>query len=155
MKYEIRIISEEDTVKSKPYDDYFKAVDIAKYIYENMVDIDYGDEVVVVEEDKPKKYLWANSKTLDRPLVIGDRVKIKDNGQTYSTYEDFMLAHATKELCCRWNQGKTPNNNDKIYTVRTLAMHGHNGETLAIIEDENEYNLSVYIIGVRGLEIVE
>ena len=155
MNYLVRIISEEDTIKSKVYDDYFKAVDIAKYIYENMVDIDYGDEIVVVEENKPQKYLWANGKTLERPLKIGDKVKIIDRGQTYSTYEDFMIAHATKELCCRWNMGKTPNNNDKIYIVRTLAMHENNGETLAIIEDEDTYYLNVYIVGSSGLEIVD
>ena len=158
MKYEIRIISEEDTIKSKPYDDYSKAVDIAKYIYENMADIDYGDEVVVVEENKPKKYLWANGETLERPLIIGDKVKIIENGHTYSTYERFMIAHATKELCCRWNMGATPENYKdapKIYTIKALAMHENNGETLAIIEDENDYKMNVYIISSRGLEIVE
>ena len=154
MKYEIRIISEDDTIKSKPYEDLDKAIEIADSIYQNFVNSDFGDEIVVAEENKPQKYLWANGKTLDRPLKIGDKVRVKDNGETYSTYEKFMVAHATKELCCRWNMGKTPNNNDKIYIVRTLAMHEDNGETLAIIEDEDAYYASVYIIGSRGLEII-
>ena len=154
MNYEIKIISEEDTIKSKEYDNYDTAIEIADHIYRNMLNTDYGDEIVVNPINNKDNYIWANGKIINRPLKIGDKVKIIDNGQTYSTYENFMIAHATKELCCRWNMGKTPNN-DKIYIVRTLAMHGNNGETLAIIEDENEYYASVYIIGSRGLQFVE
>ena len=158
MKYEIRIISEEDTIKSKPYEDLDKAIEVADKMFNDFVNTDFGDEIVVVEENKPQKYLWANGKTLDRPLKIGDKVRVKDNGETYSTYEKFMVAHATKELCCRWDMGNTPKNyanTPTIYTVRALAIHEDNGKTLAIIEDENRYYLSVYIVGSRGLEIVE
>lgn len=158
MNYEIRIISEEDTIKSKPYEDLDKAIEIADKMFNDFVNTDFGDEIVVVEENKKDKKYWANGKTLDRPLMIGDKVKIIDRGQTYSTYEDFMLAHATKKLCCRWDMGVTPKNYEntsKIYTVRALAMHEYNGETLAIIEDETEYYASVYIVGSRGLQFVD
>lgn len=159
MKYETRIISEEDTIKSKPYEDLDKAIEIADSIYQNFVNSDFGDEIVVVEENsKDKKYYWANGKTLERPLKIGDKVKIINKGETYTTYEDFMTAHATKELCCRWNMGTAPKNYEddpKIYTIKELAMHEDNGKTLAIIEDEYAYYLSVYIIGTRGLQLVE
>ena len=159
MKYEIRIISEEDTIKSKPYEDLGKAIEIADKMFKDFVNTDFGDEIVVVKENsKDKKYYWANGETLERPLRIGDKVKIIDKGQTYSTYENFMTTHATKELCCRWNMGIAPKNYKeapKIYIVRALAMHENNGGTLAIIEDEDTYYLSVYIIDTRGLQLVE
>ena len=159
MKYEIRIISEEDTIKSRTYEDLDKAIEIADKMFNDFVNTDFGDEIVVAEENsKDKKYYWANGKTLERPLRIGDKVKIIDKGQTYSTYANFMTTHATKELCCRWNMGIAPKNYKeapKIYIVRALAMHETNGETLAIIENEDDYYLNVYIIGVRGLQFVE
>lgn len=157
MNYEIRIISEEDTIKSKEYDNYDTAIEIADHIYRNMLNTDCGDEIVVNPINNKDNYIWANGKIINRPLKIGDKVKIIDRGHTYSTYESFMVAHATKELCCRWNMGITPKNYEdtpKIYTVKELAMHENNDDTLAIIEDEDEYYACVYIISSRGLEIV-
>ena len=84
MKYEIKIISEEDTVKSKPYEDLDKAIEVADKMFNDFVNTDFGDEIVVVEENsKDKKYYWANGKTLIDIISIGDYVKISNKGQIY------------------------------------------------------------------------
>ena len=154
MKYEIRIISEEDTVKSKVYDDLDKAIEIADKIYKDFVNLDFGDEIVVVEENKKDKKYWANGKKLIEEIKIGDRVKVVDGGATYSTYYDFILTYGTKEDCLGWEYSKNPSINGE-YEVVNIADHisRPSEDKLAIIRDLSGYFVSrVYIIGVKGLQ---
>ena len=155
MKYEIRIINEEDTVKSRPYDDLDKAIEIADKMFNNFVNADFGDEIVVVEENsKDKKYYWANGKKLITELKIGDIVKVVDRGAIYSTYYDFILTYGTKEDCLGWEYGKSPSFNAK-YKIVAIADHisRPSENKLAIIKDLSGHCVSnVYIIGVEGLQ---
>lgn len=156
MKYEIKIISEEDTVKSKPYEDLDKAIEIADKMFNDFVNTDFGDEIVVADDLQNKTY-WANGKLIYRPLQIGDVVKIKNSGQTYSTYKEFMVANATKELCCDWNKGVTPRNfeeNNKLYTIEALGMHNNGYTQVAVIKEKDSYGLCVYMVGTEGLELL-
>ena len=150
MNYEIRIISEEDTVKSKVYEDLDKAIEIADKIYNDFIDLDFGDEIVVCEENKKDKKYWANGKTLITEFKIGDIVKVVDRGLTYSTYYDFMKAYAPKENCLGWEYGKSPSLNTKY---KIVAIANHIDSKLAIIEEKGVYPIpKTYIIGIRGIE---
>ena len=153
MKYEIRIISEEDTVKSKVYDDLNKAIEIADKIYNDFIDLDYGDEIVVVEaNNKNSAYYWGNGKQFIYSLSIGDKVKVIDNGKTYSTYQDFMIEYGTKEDCCNWVKHKTPQENEDVYEIINIATHPlrETAGQLAIIRNV-DYTQDTYIVGVKGL----
>lgn len=156
MNYEIRIISEEDTVKSKVYEDLDKAIEVADKIYNDFVNLDFGDEIVVCEENKKDKYYWANGKKLITEIQVGDIVKVVDNGSTYSTYMDFMLTYGTKEDCCNWDKGANPQENEDKYTVMCVAPHPTRSEydgEIAIIRSL-EYRSKTYIIGLKGLQKV-
>ena len=151
MKYEIRIISEEDTIKSKPYEDLKQAIEIADSIYQNFVNSDFGDEIVVVEENsKDKKYRWANGKTLIEELQVGDTVVIANSGAIYSTYVKFMEQYASKEQCCHWDIGTVPQFTH-LCEILCIAPHERQSEgNLAIIQ-EKLYSGKVYLINVNGL----
>lgn len=155
MKYEIRIISEEDTVKSKTFEDLDKAIEIADKIYNDFLDLDFGDEIVVVEENsKDKKYYWANGKTLTEELKVGDIVKIIDNGCSYTTYGDFMLKYGSKEDCCYWKYNEIPKENDVLYEIICIENHCDREEKLAIVRSRTDYYEQVYIMGIKGLKKV-
>ena len=152
MKYEIRIISEEDTVKSKVYDDLDKAIEIAEKIYEDFVNLDFGDEIVIVEENKKDKKYWANGKQIIEEIKIGDVVKIIDRGETYSTYDDFMMEYGTKRNCLGWDYNKSPSA-EKNYKVINIANHLSRNIKLAIIEEIGIcYLPKTFIIGLEGLQ---
>lgn len=155
MKYEIRIISEEDTIKSKTFEDLDKAIEIADKMFNDFVNTDFGDEIVIKDDLQNKTY-WANGKLIYRPLQIGDVVKIKDSGQTYSTYKEFMVVNATKELCCDWNKGVNPKNfeeNEKLYIIEALGMHNDGYTQIAVIKEKDGCGLCVYMVGTQGLEL--
>ena len=151
MKYEIRIISEEDTIRSKPYEDLDKAIEVADKMFNDFVNTDFGDEIVVVEENsKNKKYYWANGKTLIEELKVGDIVVVTNSGATYTTYVEFMKQYASKEQCCYWDLGRTPQTNN-LFEILGIAPHERLGEgNLAIIKEKN-YEGKVYLINVSGL----
>ena len=161
MKYEIKIISEEDTVKSKPYEDLNKAIEIADKMFNDFVNTDFGDEIVVAEENsKDKKYYWANGKTLIDIISIGDYVKISDKGQIYSTYRDFMEKYATKEQCCIWDYGNETINrvseNTKFIVLNIQPHLDRDYESnLAIIKDISNGTVygRIYLIHTRGLKL--
>ena len=153
MNYEIRIISEEDTVKSKVYEDLDKAIEIADKIYNDFIDLDFGDEIVVCEENKKDKKYWANGKKLCTEIKIGDTVTIIDDGKAYTTYYDFMLQYGTKNSCLGWQYGKSPSTYSE-YRVLTIADHiaRPNEDKLAIIEEISGHSINkTYIIGLKGL----
>ena len=157
MNYEIRIISEEDTVKSKVYDDLDKAIEIADKIYKDFINLDFGDEIVVVEENsKDKKYYCANGKQLINNIRVGDIVKIVNSGEVYSTYYGFMLTYGTKQNCLGWKYNQSPSTNTE-YKIVAIADHisRPTKSKLAIIEEINDDFISkTYIIGVEGLQKV-
>lgn len=157
MKYEIKIISEEDTVKSKPYEDLDKAIEIADKMFNDFVNTGFGDEIVVVEENsKDKKYYWANGKQLIANIKVGDIVKVVNSGCTYSTYMDFMIDYGTKQNCCEWAKGENPQENEDKYEVICMAPHPTRFEAdgeIAIIR-ALDYHNKTYIIGLKGLQKV-
>lgn len=159
MKYEIRIISEEDTIKSKPYEDLNKAIEIADKMFNDFVNTDFGDEVVVVEENsKDKKYLWANGKTLIQELKVGDKVKVVDNGKSFTTYTEFMTTYGTKEQCCLWDRNVAPQEDNTIYKILNIADHLDRPNLynkLAIIQQIGLSEGRVYIIEIDGLKKID
>lgn len=154
MKYEIRIISEEDTIKSKPYEDLDKAIEVADSIYQNFVNSDFGDEIVIAEENsKDKKYYWANGQTLVEELKVGDIVKIINNGDSYTTYTEFMTQYATPTQCCLWDYNSVPKQDETQYIIRGIALHSDRDKKLAIIQNyyRGEFG-EIYLMGVEGLQ---
>lgn len=154
MNYEIRIISEEDTIKSKTYEDLDKAIEIADKMFNDFVNTDFGDEIVICEENKKDKYYWANGKKIVEELKVGDIVKVVDNGCTYSTYMDFMIEYGTKQNCCEWVRGENPQENEDKYEVMCIAPHITRFETdgeIAIIR-KLDYCNKTYIVGLKGLQ---
>ena len=159
MKYEIRIISEEDTVKSKAYEDLDKAIEVADKMFNDFANLDFGDEIVVAKENsKDKKYYWANGKTLIQELKVGDTVKAVNDGETYSTYYEFMLDYGDKTDCLGWSYGKSPSNNEeKIYKITFIGQHSR-GDTetkLAIIKEAGCFFGQTYVIGIEGIHKIE
>lgn len=159
MKYEIRIISEEDTVKSKTYEDLDKAIEVANKMFNDFMNVDFGDEIVVAKENsKDKKYYWANGKTLMQELKVGDKVKVVNDGETYSTYYEFMLDYGSKTDCVCWSYGKSPSNNEeKIYKITFIGQHPlREKETkLAIIKEVGCSFGQTYVIGIKGIRKIE
>lgn len=160
MKYEIRIISEEDTIKSRTYEDLKQAIEIADGIYQNFVNNDFGDEIVIAEENsKDKKYYWANGKTLIDIISIGDYVKMINKGQTYSTYRAFMEKYATKEQCCLWDYGNATidrvdaNTKFIVLNIQPHLDREYEGN-LAIVKDtSSDVYGRIYLIHTRGLQL--
>ena len=156
MKYEIRIISEEDTIKSRTYEDFDKAIEIAERMLNDFVNTDFGDEIIITEENnyKPSKYLWANGKILTEELKIGDIVKIIDNGKSYTTYTEFMTQYATPTQCCFWDCGTIPSADETQYVIRGIELHSRESEgKLAIIQEYHRGDFGkIYLIGVKGLQ---
>ena len=157
MNYEIKIISEEDTIKSRTYEDLDKAIEIADKMFNDFVNTDFGDEIVVTEENsKDKKYYWANGKQLITNIKVGDIVKVVNSGYSYSTYEGFMLTYGTKEDCCNWVKYENPQENEDKYEVMCIAPHPTRFEAdgeIAIIR-ALDYHNKTYIIGLKGLQKV-
>lgn len=151
MKYEIRILSEEDTVKSKVYDDLDKAIEIADKIYNDFLDLDFGDEIVVCEENKKDKKYWSNGKQIIEEIKIGDIVEIIDEGATYSTYYDFMMEYGTKKNCLGWTYNNSPSV-EKNYRVVNIANHLSRDIKLVIIEEIDTYLPKAFIIGIEGVK---
>ena len=156
MKYEIRIISEEDTIKSRTYEDFDEAIEIAERMLNNFVNTDFGDEIIVTEENnyKPSKYLWANGKILTEELKVGDIVKIIDNGKSYTNYIEFMTQYATPTQCCVWDCGVIPSADETQYIIRSIALHERQYEgELAIIQNYHRGEFGkIYLMGVKGLQ---
>lgn len=159
MKYEIRIISEEDIVKSKTYEDLDKAIEVADKMFNDFVNTDFGDEIVVAEENsKDKKYLWANGKTLIEELKVGDTVKVVENGKSFTTYTEFMTTYGTKEQCCLWDRNILPKEDNTIYKILNIAEHLDRPNfynKLAIIQEVGCYEGKVYIIEIDGLRKID
>ena len=162
MNYEIRIISEEDTIKSKIYENLDSAINVAQSVYNNFINFDFGDEIVVAEANsKDKKYLWANGKRIIEDLKVGDIVKVVDEQQGYTTYVDFMTTYGTKKDCGGWVYNKPiPDDCGSAYEIVCIAPHidRPNEGNLAIIKSYNKYNPpflpSVYIVHIEGLKKV-
>ena len=155
MKYEIKIISEEDTIKSRTFEDLDKAIEVADSIYQNFVNTDFGDEIVVADDLQNKTY-WANGKKLIANIKVGDIVKVVNSGCTYSTYMDFMIDYGTKQNCCEWAKGENPQENGDKYEVICMAPHPTRFEAdgeIAIIR-ALDYHNKTYIIGLKGLQKV-
>lgn len=156
MKYEIRIISEEDTIRSRTYEDFDEAIEIAEKMFNDFVNTDFGDEIVVTEEsnNRASKFLWANGKILIEELKVGDIVKIINSGQSYTNYIEFMTQYATPAQCCVWDCGATPNADETQYIIRSIALHERQYEgKLAIIQEHYRGEFGkIYLMGVKGLQ---
>ena len=79
---------------------------------------------------------------------VNDRVKVINDGATYSTYRDWVTQYVCDDLREKWNYGKSPNKNH-TFVIKVIAPH-QNGWDIAYIQSEN--NGTCYIIGFYGLE---
>ena len=85
-------------------------------------------------------------------IRVGDRVRIVNNGQTYSSYSDWIKRHVRNRAdAAKWNHDRTAPQG-YIGVVKYLARHerSYNGD-IAYVEIDNK----CYMIGVKGLEKVE
>ena len=120
---------------------------------------DFGDEIVVVKENsKDKEYYWANGKTLTQELKVGDKVRVVDNGKSFTTYTEFMTTFGTKEQCCLWNRDIPPKEDNTIYKILNIAEHLDRPNCynkLAIIQEMGYSEGKVYIIEIDGLKKID
>lgn len=79
---------------------------------------------------------------------IGDTVRVVNTGETYTTYIDWAAEHG---FASKYNEGKTPRKNVN-FTVIAADVHSE-GTSKLLYGIENTKN--AYIIGERGLELVE
>ena len=105
----------------------------------------YHREYVVLENYEPPK-------KEEKPVAIkiGDKVKIVDNGKSYTTYADWFDKHAPK-YASRFAYGDTPENGTTGNVV-AIAPHEYGGKTLYAIS--TGYFNAVYLVGEKGIERV-
>ena len=82
---------------------------------------------------------------------VGDRVVIKDNGQAFSTYDEWFDRYAP-ELASRYAYNQSPKNG-KLCVVKAICRHGFSDEILVAVEDKTSYYEPIYLIGQDGLEV--
>ena len=84
---------------------------------------------------------------------IGDVVKVVDSRKTYPLYEDLMLQYGADHLM-RWAYGVTAPQ-DGEYRVVQKTKHPDLKIMLYVIERKDGYSHPLYIIGERGLALLE
>lgn len=83
-------------------------------------------------------------------IVVGNRVRIIDSGQFYSTYDRWITKNAP-EYYERWKNSKKRHKLDLIYTVVKIALHNeYEGVDLYLIAN----NDCVFLAGIKGIEKV-
>lgn len=85
-------------------------------------------------------------------LKIGNRVKVIDQGEGYTTYDEWLMEHA-KEYRSRWGSGAGVVQGG-TYTVLVIAPHGSRNyyeaqKKLCLIENSVG---AVFIVGMVGLK---
>ena len=83
---------------------------------------------------------------------IGTKVKIDDNGKSYTTYKSWAKNNMPNYLKY-YQQGKKPSKNRTIYTIVASAKHEYVDTILYGLYSEE--NKSAYIVSTEGLYFVE
>lgn len=106
------------------------------------------------------------SKQLNEGIKVGDKVKIKDYGLSYTTYVDWIKKNVNDiGLAACYAYETIPENGDTVYVVKAIAPWGtkyeeDKGKMLAYIQEYFVYNGKVgtnqpcYLMRVDGLEKV-
>ena len=82
-------------------------------------------------------------------LRVGDKVKVVDNGECYTTYTKFFSENnINPEIAARYMYGKSAS---KSGYYRVLAKHEHRSkvDTVCVIEDITS---RVFLISEKGIE---
>lgn len=88
-----------------------------------------------------------------KEIKVGDKVKVIDNGESYSAYADWVVANvASREAAVRFCYGGYIGNG-AIGTVLRIAPHGKLDRTLAYIQiDDNIGEKKCYLMDIAGLK---
>lgn len=81
---------------------------------------------------------------------VGDKVIIKDYGEIFSTYEDWLNIYVKKEEKKYWNKGEFINNGE-IYTIKAKGKHSIS-RNLMLYYIQNNKSKQCYIISEKGIE---
>ena len=82
---------------------------------------------------------------------VGNKVKVINNGYTYSTYDTWINKYAM-QYKKEWNRKEIPYKNNE-YIIRVKAPHGLFNIDLYLIQDIK--TKQVYIIDDKGIELVK
>jgi hypothetical protein len=91
-------------------------------------------------------------------LRVGDKVRVVDNGKSFTTYAEFMTTYGTKEQCCLWNKNILPKEDGTIYKILNIAEHldrPNDYSKLAIFQEMGCCEGKVYIIEIDGLKKID
>lgn len=141
-----------------------KATKLSEAFIEAEVKCDPEDEFglsmgVALAMDRLNKKLGKNE------IKVGDKVKIKNSGKSYTTYVNWIKKNIDDVgLVVCFVYGRTPNNDETVYVVKAIAPWDieHKGDKmLAYVQkyyvyenDEVSDSEPCYLIGVDGLEKV-
>lgn len=83
---------------------------------------------------------------------VGDKVKIVDGEQVYSTYNIWVSKHVPSEYKSFWAKGIKPNESD-TYTI--IAYGNHNASSCRkLYYIQNDNTKQCFIIGEKGIEMI-
>ena len=105
------------------------------------------------------EYINSEGHTVLFPFRVGDIVKIKDWGESYSSYEDAFVHFTGKRQApyysnfSRWKDEKNARENAGDFKIIGVAEHGHiKRYIIAYIQDRVGRG---QVIGLEGLELVK
>lgn len=84
--------------------------------------------------------------------AVGNRVRIIDSGECYTTYSDWVEKHVSEPSeKYLWDYGRSCDDGD-TGKILFIAPHEYDTGQLAYVKMDNEKYGKCYLIGVRGLE---
>jgi hypothetical protein len=109
--------------------------------------LDEYDSLPVYKERKVEE----EKKEEKRKPIAGDRVRVIESGECYTTYSDWVEKYITEPSeRYLWDYGMSCYNGD-VGEVLHIESHEYGNATLAYVKMDNG---KCYLIGTKGLEII-
>ena len=89
-------------------------------------------------------------------IHVGDKIEVIDNGESYTTYSDWVYNNVHNIDICRYAFGETTKNGT-IGTVIAIAKHEYENTNLIYFKKDGNYsfdNSPCYLIGEKGVKKV-
>ena len=125
-----------------------------QWIPEEIEPVEEDEDIFEEYDDSPEEDAETGAINLKRSddILVGDKVRVVNYGQTYSSYSDWVERHVKKRTdAAKWNSGGLMRNGN-IGVVKYIAPHenGYDGD-LAYVEIDGK----CYVINIIGLKKVE
>lgn len=89
-----------------------------------------------------------------REPAVGDRVRVINSGESYTTYSDWIEEHVSESSeKYLWDYGRSCDDGD-TGKVLFIAPHEYGNANLAYVKMDNGKYGKCYLIGTKGLEVI-